>query len=118
MTTIATFDCSEEAHLFRAFLCAQDIGAVILDENVAQWFWYYTRAIGGVRVVVAESDAPQAVALYREYIESLSRGPHPVEPVRWWLPTLLFSIFIGGPTLIFGRYRLNARGADTRPAAE
>lgn len=118
MTTITTFDCPEEAHLFRAFLGAHDISAAVLDEHVAQWFWYYVRAIGGVRVVVAEPDVPQAATLYREYMESLARGPHPIEPVRWWLPTLLLSIYIGGPLLIFGRHRLIGRGADTRPAAE
>jgi hypothetical protein len=117
MTTVATFDSPEEAHLFRAFLGAHDIGAAVLDEHLAQWIWYYIQAIGGVRVVVAGPDAPRAANLYREYTESLRRGPHPVEPVRWWLPVLLLSILIDGPLPIFGRRRVKARDADERPAS-
>lgn len=115
MTTAAAFDSPEQAHLFRAFLGTHDIHAAVLDENLAQWIWYYIQAIGGVRVVVANPDAQQAADLYREYMESLRSGPHPLEPVRWWLPALLLSTIVGGPFLIFGRRRVKARDSVDRP---
>ena len=60
MVTIAQFGKPEEAHLLRLRLGAAGIDAHVLDENLVQWYWYYTLAIGGVRVQVHEEDLEAA----------------------------------------------------------
>ena len=68
MKTIARFDAPEDAYLFRAFLDAQGVDASVLDENVAQLFWHYRAATGGVRVVIHdEDDLSAAEEARREY---------------------------------------------------
>ena len=54
MTTIATFNKPEEAHLFRLRLEAGGIEAFLVDENVTQMEWSFFT--GGVRVQVADED--------------------------------------------------------------
>lgn len=56
MKTIATFSKPEEAHLLRTRLEAAGIPAYIQDEHLIQMDWFYSNAIGGVRVQVADED--------------------------------------------------------------
>ena len=60
MTTIATFSKPEEAHLFRMHLEAAGIPAFVQDEHLVQMDWFYSNAIGGVRVQIADEDVPAA----------------------------------------------------------
>lgn len=60
MTTIATFNKPEEAHLLRMRLEAGGIAAFLLDENLVQIDWLLANAIGGVRVQVADEDVAAA----------------------------------------------------------
>lgn len=61
MTTIATFNKPEQAHLLRTRLEAGGIEAFLLDENVTQMeTGFFT---GGVRVQVADEDVEAARAL-------------------------------------------------------
>ena len=60
MTTIATFNKPEEAHLLRMRLEAGGIAAFIQDENIVQIDWLLANAIGGVRVQVADEDVAAA----------------------------------------------------------
>lgn len=103
MTTIATFPTPEDAHLFRAFLGANEIDASVLDEHFVQLFWSYSNSIGGVRVVVGDPDAEDANNLYRTYMEALRTGPYPLHPVRAWPIVLLLSLMLGAPCILFGR---------------
>lgn len=103
MTTIATFPTPEDAHLFRAFLGAQGIEAILIDENFVQLFWCYSNAVGGVRVAVDESDAEAAADAYGNYMTDLRDGPYPLKPVRAWPMVLLLSLAVGAPFLLFGR---------------
>lgn len=66
MTTIATFNKPEEAHLLRMRLESAGIPAYIQDENTVQIDWLLANAIGGVRVQIAEEDVEAA----REYLAS------------------------------------------------
>lgn len=104
MTTIATFTVPEDAHLFRMFLESRGIGGFVLDEHFVQLIWYYSNAIGGVRVAVNEEDADEACNAYHEYMGALRVGPYPLRPVRAWPVVLLLSIVVGGPFLLFGRH--------------
>ncbi len=56
MTTIATFNKPEDAHLLRLRLEAGGIAAFLVDENVTQMEWSFLT--GGVRVQVADEDVP------------------------------------------------------------
>ena len=58
MTTIATFNKPEDAHLLRMRLEAGGIAAFLRDENVAQLGWNIMT--GGVRVQVADEDVSAA----------------------------------------------------------
>ena len=64
MTTIATFNKPEDAHLLRMRIEAGGIPAFIQDENLVQVDWLLANAIGGVRVQVADED----VAATRELL--------------------------------------------------
>lgn len=60
MKTIATFSKPEEAHLLRMRL--EDVGlrAFVCDEHMVQLDWFYSNAIGGVRVQVFPEDESAA----------------------------------------------------------
>lgn len=75
----------------------------MLDEHVIQIVWTYSDAIGGVRVVVADSQANEAVEVYREYLDALVESPRPVTVARAWPMVLLMYCTLGVPALIFGR---------------
>ena len=60
MITVATFSKPEEAHLFRMRLEAAGIPAFVQDEHIVQMDWFYSNAIGGVRVQIADEDVPVA----------------------------------------------------------
>ena len=106
MVTIARFNKSEDAHLFRLRLSAAGIDAHVLDENYAQWFWWHTQAIGGIRVQIHDDDldaAKEALLLPPHEWEDEERlvcpdcGSSKVEkcdpPLRWdFLGVLLLSV--------------------------
>jgi hypothetical protein len=103
MRTIARFQQAEDAYLLRSFLGSRGVEAGVLDEHVAQLFWIYSDAIGGIRVVVADAQANEAVEAYREYLDALMESPRPVTVARAWPMILLMYGALGVPALIFGR---------------
>ena len=103
MRTIARFQQAEDAHLLRSLLGSRGVEAGVLDEHLIQIAWTYSDAIGGVRVVVADSQADEAVEVYREYLDALVESPRPVTVVRAWPLVLLIFWKFGIPALIFGR---------------
>ena len=110
MQLIAQFDSPEEAHLFKMFLGSRGIESTVLDENMAQMFWYYRSATGGVRVVLNDvADLSDAREARHEYFQSLNVSPPLVTEVKWWPVVLLLSWAIGGPLLIFGRTAVSKR---------
>ena len=105
MQTVATFSRGEDAYLFRSFLVSEGLDAYVFDEYVPQLFWYYTQAVGGVRVVVSEDDFEAAKKLYQEYAKSISEAPL-MEPVRAWPLVALLSLVCSPlPMIILGRKR-------------
>ena len=60
MTTVATFNKVEDAHLLRMRLENAGIPAVLQDENLVQIDWLLANAVGGVRVQVADEDVAAA----------------------------------------------------------
>jgi hypothetical protein len=104
MQTLARFDAPEDAYLFRAFLESRGIEATVLDEHVAQLFWHYRNAVGGVRVVTGDDeDAATLEEATLEYFRTLRAGPAPEAKVRCWPLVLLLSWVVGMPLVLFGR---------------
>lgn len=103
MRTIARFQQAEDAHLLRSLLGSRGVEAGVLDEHLIQIAWTYSDAIGGVRVVVADSQSDEAVEVYREYLDALVENPRPVTVARAWPMVLLMYFTLGVPALIFGR---------------
>jgi putative signal transducing protein len=60
----ARFNWAYQAELFRIFLEQHGVGAVVFDTQSAG---YSEGAITGVRVMVLDEDAAEAVKLRREY---------------------------------------------------
>ena len=117
MKTIARFDAPEDAYLFRAFLDSHGVESSVLDENVAQLFWHYRAATGGVRVVIHdEDDLPAAEEARREYFASINAKPSVTSEVRWWPVVLLLSWVVGGPLLLFGRRMIRKERMPDTPA--
>ncbi len=103
MITIARFQAPEEAHLFSGYLEANEIPAHVFDEHTVQVAWYFSNAIGGVRVVVDEGNAEEAKHLSQDYFECLLAEPRIITVARAWPLVFLLSLIVGIPTLLFGR---------------
>jgi len=67
---IATFSKPEEAHLVASFLEANGIPVQVRDDLVVGAYWFYSNAVGGVKVAVSESDAASA----RDLLHSAERN--------------------------------------------
>ncbi len=65
MTTIASFNKAEEAHLLRMRLEAAGIPAYLRDETMSQ-VWGASLDLGGVKVDVDDKDADAARAVLAE----------------------------------------------------
>jgi hypothetical protein len=104
MRTLARFDAPEDAYLLRSFLASRGIHADVLDEHVAQLFWHYRQATGGVRVMIGDDEnGSEAESACREFLANRGQEPAVVPPARCWPIVLLLSWAIGGPLLLFGR---------------
>jgi hypothetical protein len=62
---ITTFASPEEAHLGRLRLERHGIPAYLADEHLLQLDWLLTNATGGVRLMVAEKDVDEALAILK-----------------------------------------------------
>jgi hypothetical protein len=60
LVTIATFSFPHEAHLAKVRLDAFGIPSFIADEHTINMQWFYSNALGGVRLQVPEGFAAQA----------------------------------------------------------
>jgi hypothetical protein len=78
MRTIATYTKPEEAHLAASLLEANGISTLVRDEHMVSMNWFYSQAVGGVRLEVPEEQWAAA----REILElpaeesTLLRCPH------------------------------------------
>jgi hypothetical protein len=70
-----------EAELARIRLAMDGIAARVSNAEMVSWAWYYSNAIGGVKLFVGESDAPKAAII-------LSPQPVPqlFQPPEWHCP--------------------------------
>jgi hypothetical protein len=72
LVTLATFDSSIKAELARAALQEAGIESQLGDESLVTNYWLLSEAVGGVKLVVRQSDADRAVAVYKGIEEHLN----------------------------------------------
>jgi hypothetical protein len=66
LITIFTFEFAHEAPIVKGKLESEGILCFLKDELTAQVVPFYSNAIGGVKLQVIESDAPQAIEVLKE----------------------------------------------------
>jgi hypothetical protein len=66
LVTVATFANSVEANLARNRLVEAGIKAFLGDEEAVNMAWYWTSALGGIKLQVPEGDVDAALALLTE----------------------------------------------------
>ncbi|HAS8286817.1 DUF2007 domain-containing protein [Vibrio vulnificus] len=72
MIVVARFSFPHEAHIAKASLDSAGIESHIADEHTVNTQWLYSDAMGGVRLMVAESDVEEAIQLLSgDFSESL-----------------------------------------------
>ncbi len=72
MIVVARFSFPHEAHIAKASLDSAGIESHIADEHTVNTQWLYSNAMGGVRLMVAESDVEEAIQLLSgDFSESL-----------------------------------------------
>lgn len=64
--TILSFVYPHEAHLARTMLESEGFQVIIKDELTAQVNNFYSNAIGGVKLLVRESDSEKAIVFLKE----------------------------------------------------
>lgn len=60
MITVGRYSKPEDAHLLRMKLGAGGVTAYLRDEFTTQMYWFYSNAIGGVKVEIFEEDEDRA----------------------------------------------------------
>ena len=66
LKSIASFSFPHEAHLAKSKLEASGIRAFIRDEHTITMNWFYSNALGGVRLQVLESQMEEAIEVLKE----------------------------------------------------
>lgn len=74
LVTIATYSLPHEAHVARASLEAAGIYAFIANEHTIGVQWFYSNALGGVRLMVAQRDVELALSILNtDFSEELGK---------------------------------------------
>lgn len=66
LITIATFSQAIEAHVSKTKLESEGIICFIADENIVNMNWFYSNAVGGVKLQVKESDVKRALEILHQ----------------------------------------------------
>jgi hypothetical protein len=64
--TLASFSQPMGAYLLRARLESNGIAAFVRDENMIALDWFYSNAVGGVKIDVADEDYDRALQVLEE----------------------------------------------------
>ena len=106
LQTVAQFRDASEAHVANGALAAEGIDAVMCDEYIVGVNWLYSDAVGGVKLAVAPSDAPRAVAILAGSLEETVAKSRPVTRLRLRQLVGIAGVLILGmlsiPSLIVG----------------
>ncbi len=69
LVKLAAYTTAPEAHIVRGRLESEGIAAVVADEHMVGANWFYSQAIGGVRVLVPESELKRAKEILQIPVE-------------------------------------------------
>jgi tetratricopeptide (TPR) repeat protein len=79
-TTIATFSFPTEAYIPKTRLEAEGIPAFVADADTISMNWFFSNALGGVKLQVRVEDAPRAIEILSQ--EAEPEGWDEVDPVE------------------------------------
>lgn len=65
LRTVATFEYAHFAHLAKTKLESEGIQCFIFDENISTINWFYTNAVGGIKLKVREEYYEKAVRILK-----------------------------------------------------
>ncbi|MGD0898976.1 MAG: DUF2007 domain-containing protein, partial [Thermoguttaceae bacterium] len=85
----AFFTFPYQADIVRFRLELEGIPTRLADEMLVGWFWKYSNAVGGVKIIVKDEDLPRALEILRdEQAASAARAAEPPSrgPQRWACP--------------------------------
>jgi hypothetical protein len=81
LVVVRSYTNVHEAHLTKSVLEASGIEAYIADEHLVSMAWTYSNAVGGVKVVVPEERADEALQMLQAGADPLEEpftlGPRP-----------------------------------------
>lgn len=66
LVVLKKFSHPVEAHLLKSRLESEGIESFVADENIVGLNWFYSNAVGGVRLQVNEQDLEKAQAILNE----------------------------------------------------
>lgn len=70
--TVTTFNLAHQAHLLKGKLESEGIPCIIADEHTITMNWFYSYALGGIKVKVPENRYSEALhILKKDYSEEL-----------------------------------------------
>jgi hypothetical protein len=61
LVTIASFDNPIDAHIIKTKLESYDIECSLFDENIVWMKWYYSNAVGDIKLRINEDDVSDAI---------------------------------------------------------
>lgn len=122
LTTVASYSFPHEAHIAKGTLEAAGIPAFIADEHTINMQWFYSNALGGVRVQVPSRYAEQAKEILAQDFSYLLEeefgkdevvcqkcGSRDIEPyVKGKKPAILVLLLFGFP-LFFLKHGIRCR---------
>ena len=82
MIVVARFSFPHEAHIAKASLDSVGIKSYIADEYTVNSQWLYSNAIGGVRLMVSESDAEEAIQMLSSDFSHLLDSEAAIDEVK------------------------------------
>ena len=74
LVTVARFSHPHESHVWRARLESEGISCFIADEHTVSAYWFYSNAVGGVKLQVRSTDAERAEQILDASHEEAARS--------------------------------------------
>ncbi len=72
LKTVATFEYAHFAHLAKTKLESEEIECFIFDEQTSSIVWFYTNAIGGIKLKVRAEDFERAKEILQDNANSVN----------------------------------------------
>lgn len=92
LKTIATFSQPWEAHLFKSKLEQEGISCFIEDEYTVSVNWFFSVAIGGLKIAVRESDIDRIPVMRQHELFPFELGESSLS--TFWKIVFLTLIFV------------------------